>query len=86
MSRVIAAGGRPLFASKIAYEALQIESGEESEEELEEEVPAESRYVVCRVIQLQVRYVMDTILSIVPRKNLRSCPSLLSKRLLVLLG
>ncbi|KAF6762990.1 phosphatidate cytidylyltransferase [Ephemerocybe angulata] len=42
MSRVSTPGGRSLFASKLAYEALQIDSGEESEEELEEEVQAES--------------------------------------------
>jgi len=43
MSRVTAAGARPLFASKLAYNALQIESGEESEGDLEEEVQADSR-------------------------------------------
>ncbi|RXW24991.1 hypothetical protein EST38_g877 [Candolleomyces aberdarensis] len=42
MSRVAAPGGRSLFASKIAYEALQIDSGEESEEEIQEEVPDSS--------------------------------------------
>ncbi|KAJ2918567.1 hypothetical protein MD484_g1849, partial [Candolleomyces efflorescens] len=42
MSRVAAPGGRSVFASKIAYDALQVESGEESEEEIQEEVPDSS--------------------------------------------
>lgn len=43
MSRSSTPGGRPLFASKIAYEALQVESGNEDSEEEYEHVHADSR-------------------------------------------
>lgn len=84
MSRVAAPGGRPVFASKIAYDALQVESGEESEEEIQEEAP-ESRFV-CRVIDplFNVLIIFSAM-----QRNRRSLPSLLSKRqpaLLVLSG
>ncbi|EAU91225.1 phosphatidate cytidylyltransferase [Coprinopsis cinerea okayama7 len=42
MSRFNAPAGQSLFASKLAYEALEIESGEESEEEIVQEEPAQS--------------------------------------------
>ncbi|TFK21973.1 phosphatidate cytidylyltransferase [Coprinopsis marcescibilis] len=45
MSRFSAPSGRSLFASKAAYDALGIESGEESEEEVVQEEPAHAESI-----------------------------------------